>query len=66
MEKLYKVDKISAEEIVKDFREEEKREEASKWINVGVVDKDTPREEVTNLLREAVIKARELANKKGE
>lgn len=66
MEKLYKVDKISAEEIVKDFREEEKREEASKWINVGVVDKDTPREEVTSLLREAVVKARELANKKGE
>ena len=62
MGKTYKADKVSAEEVIKDLKEEDEIEE-SKWITVGTVNKDTPREEVSKIISKAIKMARELAGK---
>ena len=60
MKKLYKVDKVSAEEIIEDLKEEK---EESKWITVATVTKDTPREEVSKIISKAIEMARKLGGK---
>lgn len=64
MEKLYKADKLTAEEIVNDFNMEEKKEKLSKLTTVGTFNINTSKEEVDELITKAIKQARELASQK--